>query len=189
MYDSQDIEGLPDGAKHVVFTRHADARGDLTEIFRQDWPGLLPLSQWNASHNAANVFRGMHVHPRHTDYMVVLQGAMVLGLVDLRPHSPTHGLRSLIELTGEAPAGVLIPPGVLHGFFVPQGNLLVWGMSHGWSPDDEIECRWDDPDIGLDWPGIDRPKLSPRDAGAGSFRALEERYLAHLDQVGTADAL
>ncbi len=65
-------------------------------MFRRDWPGLIDLTQWNASRNAANVFRGMHVHPLHTDYMVVLEGDMVLGLVDIRPHSPTRDMRCLI---------------------------------------------------------------------------------------------
>ncbi len=59
-------------------------------------------------------------------------------------------------MSGETPSGILIPPGVLHGFYVPRGNFLVWGMSHGWTHEDEIECRWDDPEIGLDWPDLRR---------------------------------
>lgn len=175
---------LPEGVIRKSFVRHADDRGDLIEMFRQDWPGQPSMKQWNASHNGPNVFRGMHVHPEHTDYMVVLQGMMYLGLVDLRPRSSSSGMRCILPLSGDRPCGVLIPPGILHGFFVPEGNLLVWGMSHGWTPDDEIECRWNDPEIGLDWPEIHAPRLSARDREAGSFQALNQAFLDCLREPG-----
>lgn len=172
---------LPEGVICTQLTRHQDARGDLTEVFRQDWPGLIELTQWNASRNEPNVFRGMHVHPLHTDYMVVLEGRMLLGLVDIRPDSATRGLRTRLDMSGDRPSGVLIPPGVLHGFYVPDGNFLVWGMSHGWTRDDEIECRWDDHELGLDWPAISAPALSERDAKAPDFKTMVERYRASLE--------
>ena len=178
---------LPHGVALTPLTRHEDARGDLIEVFRRDWPGLIDLTQWNASRNGPNVFRGMHVHPLHTDYMVVLEGEMLLGLVDIRQGSPSEGMRLLLEMSGDSPCGILIPPGVLHGFYVPHGNFLIWGMSHGWTRDDEIECRWDDPELGLDWPAISAPDLSERDAGASDFRTLVSQYHAALDRHRVPD--
>ena len=45
--------------------------------------------QWAATLSQANVLRGVHVHHRHHDYLVLLRGDSV-GLYDARPKSPTH---------------------------------------------------------------------------------------------------
>jgi dTDP-4-dehydrorhamnose 3,5-epimerase len=160
---------------HAVIWRdlktHSDHRGDLTELFRVEWQtGAAPV-QWNFVRTQKNVLRGVHVHPRHDDYLVVLQNRMVLGLKDLRRDSPTHNLTSTVELEGERLSAIHIPHGVAHGFYFPSDALYLYSVSHYWDLSDELRCRWDDAALGLDWP-TESPLLSDADRKAGTLSAM-----------------
>jgi dTDP-4-dehydrorhamnose 3,5-epimerase len=117
----------------------------------------------------------MHVHLRHTDYLVLVDGAMFLGLCDLRAHSPTFQARASIRLSDERLQAIEIPPGVAHGFYFSERSVLLYGTSHFYDPSDELGCRWDDPPLAIAWPAAD-PVVSPRDRELGSFADL----LAHF---------
>lgn len=94
------------------------------------------------------------------------------GLRDLRPHSPTAGRRSLVELSGRDRRVVVIPHGVAHGFFFPEPSLHVYSMTEYWNPGEGLGCRWDDPDLEIPWAVQGDPLLSERDAGLGSLKEL-----------------
>jgi dTDP-4-dehydrorhamnose 3,5-epimerase len=168
-------EGLPTGAWLSRLEPHTDARGALTEIFRAEWDtGVAPV-QWNLVHSAADVLRGVHLHPRHHDYLVVVHGRATIGLRDLRPGSPTEGIVALVDMAGDHPTALTIPPGVAHGILFHQPSTLLFAVSHYWDPDDEIACYWDDPELGIPWPVVS-PRLSQRDASAPPLAAV--RHLA-----------
>lgn len=167
---------MPLGEDFGQLETHRDARGDLTELYRREWPGAPILRQWNLVHDGANVVRGMHVHPLHSDYIIVIQGEMLLGLRDIRRDSPSYGKAGIVRLLGDRLNWVLIRPGVVHGFYIPEGNVMVYGLTHEWDMDDEIGCRWNDPMLGLQWPAISNPCLSERDTSAGSFEQLVQAY-------------
>jgi dTDP-4-dehydrorhamnose 3,5-epimerase len=144
---------------------HADARGSLTELFRDEWgTGIQPV-QWNASHSAPNVLRGVHVHPRHADYLILVQGRTSVGLRDLRRGSPTEGRATLIEMSAERPSAILIPPGVAHGFFFHEPSIHLYAVDTYWDQADELGCHWADPALEIPWPVTD-VLLSGRDANA-----------------------
>ena len=91
---------------------HHDARGVFTEIFRTSWEvGLTPV-QWNAVTSAAGVLRGVHVHIKHADYLLIVRGRASIGLRDLRRGSPTEGSAALIEMSGATLTALTIPPGI-----------------------------------------------------------------------------
>lgn len=156
------VTTLPHGVALHPFTVHADERGTLSEIFRDEWPtGVRPL-QWNFVRSAPGVLRGVHLHVHHTDYLIVLEGCATIGLVDLRPGSPTERLATTVDLVGSEPRAIVIPPGVAHGFYFDVPSLHLYAVDHYWSPADELGCRYDDPGLGLRWPAT--PKLvSERD--------------------------
>lgn len=145
-----------------ALTQHADNRGVLAEIYRADWTPSDPFLQWNLVQSNGNVLRGVHVHPRHCDYLLVLSGSMLLGLHDLRPDDPALRKSTMIRLSGDTPTTAYIPAGVCHGFWFEGPTTYLYGLSTGWSMTEEHGCRYDDPALGLDWP-VQDPLLSPCD--------------------------
>ena len=93
---------LPYGVVWRMLETHSDHRGDLTELFRAEWQNGVAPVQWNVGRSTKNVLRGVHVHPRHDDYLIVLGNRMALGLKDLRRDSPTHDLTSMVDQIGRA---------------------------------------------------------------------------------------
>lgn len=171
------------GVRRVELQTHVDERGDLTEVFRESWFDSFDLVQWNYVRSAANVLRGVHCHVDHSDMLVLAEGHMVLGLHDLRPGSASAGRSTLTELTSTSGA-LLIPPGVAHGFYFGERSVLLYAVTHMWNMDDELGCRWDDPELGLRWPCVS-PRLSARDVTAGSLRDLRVAVQAGLASTVT----
>ena len=167
---------LPEGVDLTAFKMHRDERGWLTEIFRDEWQ-LADPCQWNITRTNPGVLRGLHVHHRHHDYLVVMHGRITVGLRDLRPKSPTCGASAVFEMSDEKLAALRIPPGVLHGFYCPELTLYTYGVDAYYDPGDELGCHWADPAAGIAWPCRD-PILSARDRDAGSLAELESRLRA-----------
>jgi dTDP-4-dehydrorhamnose 3,5-epimerase len=162
---------LPAGLEVVLLQAHLDERGAFTELFRAEWAtGIAPV-QWNAVRSEAGVLRGVHVHIRHDDYLTVPFGRAVVGLRDLRRGSPTEGLAATVELGRDAPAGLVIPHGVLHGFYFPEESMHVYAVTEYWDPNDELGCHWADPDLQIPWP-VSEAHLSERDAQSQSLTEL-----------------
>ncbi len=169
---------LPRGVVLRDLEVHADPRGGLAEIYRQEWGLGEPAVQWNLVRTAPASLRGVHVHPRHADYLIVVSGVLRLGLHDVRPGSATFGLSAMVELDGDEPRLACVPPGVAHGFYFPAAATYVYGLSRGWSMAEELGCRWDDPELGFDW-GASDPLLSERDAAAGGYAGMAASFAAH----------
>jgi dTDP-4-dehydrorhamnose 3,5-epimerase len=144
------LHDLPEGVLVRPLVRHADNRGDLAELYRAEWTPSGPFLQWNLVRSEGGVLRGVHVHPRHCDYLLVLSGAMLLGLHDFRPDDPALRRSAMLTL-------------VCHGFWLEGPTTYVYGLSTGWDPAEELGCRYDDPALGLTWP-VMAPVLSAKDA-------------------------
>jgi dTDP-4-dehydrorhamnose 3,5-epimerase len=169
-----------EGVRLVPLDAHRDRRGFFAEVFRAEWGVGLAPAQWSVMRSRAGVLRGMHVHPRHTDYGVLVQGRCLVALRDLRPGSPSEGEATAFEVGAEALLGLTIPPGVLHGFYYLAPSLHLLAASHVHDPGDDLGCRWDDPSLGVKWP-CEAPRLSRRDAALGPLRALLPRMPAFGD--------
>ena len=166
---------LPAGVALTPLTPHADERGVFTELFRASWElGVAPV-QWNAVSSKQNVLRGVHVHLRHADYFTLAVGRATIGLHDLRPGSPTAGQGTTVELEAEAPAALVIPVGVAHGFYFHEPSVHVYAVSHEFDPGDELGCRWDDSELGIAWP-CSEPLISERDRTLGSLNELRAAW-------------
>jgi dTDP-4-dehydrorhamnose 3,5-epimerase len=157
-----ELPALPQDMVVHELRMHSDERGVLTELFRNEWNlGVQPV-QWNAVTSEPNVLRGVHVHVLHWDYLIVPSGCMLLAVKDLRTDSRTFGLSAQIELSDKNMRGVVVPPGVAHGFYFPVPTLHIYCVSEYWSVDDELGCHWADPALGFTWP-TDKVVLSERD--------------------------
>lgn len=163
---------------------HIDGRGRFTEIYRASWNDAPTNLQWNCVHSDAGVLRGVHVHALHHDYLFVAAGTLVLGLHDIRPESATYASSDMIVIEAERPLGIAIPPGVCHGFYFPVPTIHVYAVSSYWNSADELGCRFDCPELGLDWP--DRaPKLSDRDINACDYTQMCQDYAQASGQSST----
>lgn len=165
------VGSLPDGVRLAPLRPHRDDRGTFLELYREEWPSGVRPVQWNAVHSEAGVLRGVHVHPRHDDYLTVVGGRASIGLRDLRPDSPSTGATACVGLGATAPAAISIPHGVAHGFYFHEPSIHVYAVSHYWDLADELGCRWDDPALGIPWPQAEA-QISPRDEALPPLEAL-----------------
>ena len=166
-----DPSRMPDGAQLIPLDPHDDSRGRFVEMFRREWDtGVEPI-QWNYVRSATNVLRGVHLHPLHGDYLIVAIGRAQVGLRDLRRGSPTENLATTFYMHEAEPMALVVPPGVAHGFWFSEPSLHVYSVTHYWDLEDELACRWNDPELEIPWrPG--EPLLSDRDATSGSLREM-----------------
>lgn len=138
----------------------ADARGWLAEIFRQDEvPAEIFPQMGYISVTHPGKSRGPHAHRVQTDYFCFPgPGNFQVVLWDNRPESPSFGRRQDFFLGEKAPAVLVIPPGVVHGYLniseepglvVNFANRLYQGPGRQ-EEVDEIRFE-DDPDSPFRW--------------------------------------
>jgi dTDP-4-dehydrorhamnose 3,5-epimerase len=169
------MENLPEGVQLNDLNPLADKRGTFIELYRKEWLKHFDSVQWNCVHSQAEVLRGVHVHRIHTDYLTVVTGSALFGLHDIRKNSPTFGLSCFVKIFANKPKALIIPPGVMHGFYFDEPSTIVYAVSHYWNKDDELGCMFNDPDLKLDWPNM-KPELSERDKELPSYAEMVEEF-------------
>lgn len=160
-----------------------DARGFFMETWNQRRyreAGLkADFVQDNISVSHRGALRGLHCqNPSPQGKLVsVLQGAVFDVAVDLRQSSPTFGKWHGVELSIENKCQFFIPAGFAHGFVVlSETAMFHYKCTDFYSPKDELTIRWDDPDIGIQWP-IKEPTLSEKDAKGLRLREVSRDRL------------
>ena len=152
-----------------------DDRGQFVETYRREWvPGAREMIQSNRGDRKAGCVVGLHYHLHQADYWYVPFGTARMVLHDLRIGSPTDGATFTLDLSGENHLGVVIPPGVAHGFSALTDMTITYLVDGYYNPADELGVAWDDPQIGADW-GVSDPVLSARDRANPRRSKLEPR--------------
>jgi dTDP-4-dehydrorhamnose 3,5-epimerase len=145
---------------------HRDHRGYFWESHqsaRYFAAGLAPFVQDNHSHSIKNVVRALHAQPLQGKLVSVIRGAIYDAAVDIRPDSPMFRQWFGALLDDVTHHQLYIPPGFAHGFCVLSDQAdVVYKTTDYYRREDEIAIRWDDPEIGIDWP-VSSPLLSERD--------------------------
>jgi len=149
---------------HVVEpTIHGDQRGLFIETYRREWfPNGREMVQGNRANRQRGAVVGLHYHLHQADYWYVPVGTARVVLHDLREGGPTDGQTLELDVTGENHVGVLIPPGVAHGFAAVSDMVITYLVDGYYNLADELGVAWDDPAVGADW-GVTEPLLSERD--------------------------
>lgn len=154
-----------------------DERGAFWESWRADRyaaagiPG--PFVQDNVSVSARGVLRGLHFQePRPQGKLVAALAGVVWDVaVDVRPESPHFRRWFGVELRGGDGRQLWIPPGFAHGFCVlSEHAVFAYKCTEVYVPEADGGVRWDDPDLGIEWP-LERPILSAKDAALPTLSA------------------
>jgi dTDP-4-dehydrorhamnose 3,5-epimerase len=149
-----------------------DERGFFMETYRADQFQALGLPtefvQDNHSRSKQGVLRGLHFQfdPPMGKLMRVTYGKAFLVAVDLRKGSPTLGKWWGTELSAENKKWMWAPASFARGFCVLSNWAEVQYKTTGlYNAQTDISVRFDDPDIGIQWP-ISNPQISERDQKA-----------------------
>lgn len=167
------IEGLVE-IRPKVF---GDARGYFVETYSERDLAAAGVAarfvQDNESRSRKGVLRGLHFQKIHPQGKLVraIDGEVFDVAVDLRSGSPTFGRWEGVRLTGELKNQFYVPPGFAHGFAVLSDEaVFAYKCTDFYYPEEEDGIRWDDPALGIAWPGLGGPpSLSAKDAGLGAF--------------------
>lgn len=176
------------GIVEIIPSRHGDARGYFSEIFRADefgdQIGAVDFVQENQSLSAMEgTIRGLHfqTHPYAQGKLVrCIVGAIFDVAVDLRQGSRSFGQWVALELTAEKGNQLWIPPGFAHGFctLLPE-TIVCYKVTSFYSAEHDEGVAWDDEEIGISWPELAEPQtLSPKDRVQPKLSALPP-YFKH----------
>ena len=163
----------------VVFE---DARGFLMETWHEkrfrDAGIDARFVQDVHSRSAKGTVRGLHYQIKQAQGKLirVIHGEAFDVAVDIRRTSPTYG-QWVGEILSEGNRKLIwIPAGFAHGFMVLSDFAdFEYRMTDFHAPEHARSIRWDDPDIGIEWPvtGNLEPALSAADSEAAAFRDAE----------------
>ena len=160
----------------IVPKAHHDDRGFFMEVYRADQFRELGLPsefvQDNHSFSRKGVVRGLHFQwePLMGKLMRVSRGTAFLVAVDIRKGSPTLGQWFGLEASAENMKQVWAPAGFARGFCALSDEVEVQYKCTGiYNDRAESAIRWDDPDVGVEWP-LKEVRLSDKDRNAQSLR-------------------
>jgi len=142
-------------------TVHGDARGYFMETYNENdmrEAGLgMRFVQDNQSMSKKGVLRGLHFQKQYPQGKLVrvIRGAVFDVAVDLRAGSATYGKWFGVELSAENKKQFYISEGFAHGFLVLSDEAeFCYKCTDFYHPGDEGGLAWNDPQIGVEWPGV-----------------------------------
>ncbi len=158
-----EIEGL----KVIEPTVFGDSRGYFFESYNyNDYKAAgIPevFVQDNQSASKKGVLRGLHFQKEYPqDKLVrVIRGEVFDVAVDLREGSSTYGKWYGVILSEDNKKQFFIPKGFAHGFLVlSEYAEFAYKCTDFYHPNDEGGLLYNDPDIGIEWPGIEDIELT-----------------------------
>lgn len=170
------------GVVRIIPAVHEDARGYFVETWQaRDFAeaGIdVDFVQENFSHSRKGTLRGIHYQIKQPQGRLVrvVQGAVFDVSVDLRRSSPHFGQWVGAVLSAENRHLLWVPPGFGHGFLALSETAgFQYDCTDYYAPEHDRSIRWDDPDIGIEWPLTEGEQviLSEKDAAAVCLRDAE----------------
>lgn len=154
-------KGPIEGLYVIEPTVHGDSRGYFIETYNQrDFveAGLtMRFVQDNQSLSTKGVLRGLHYQKQYPQGKLVrvVRGSVFDVAVDLRAGSPTYGQWFGQMLSEENKKQFYISEGFAHGFLVLSDVAeFCYKTTDFYRPEDEAGLAWNDPEIGIQWPGL-----------------------------------
>ena len=174
------------GVHLLIPTRHRDARGFFSEIYRKDLLAehgiTVRFVQENHSLSLARgTMRGLHfqIPPFAQAKLVrVTAGAILDVAVDLRHGSPSFGRHVAARLSAGEGNQIFVPEGFAHGFCTLEPNTeVVYKVNRPYSAAHDRGLYWNDPALGISWPVAEAEALlSERDRQHPPLAALPQFF-------------
>jgi len=167
-------------------TCHRDHRGFFAETYSRkkylEYGIDIEFVQDNRSiSKEVGTIRGLHFQaPPNAQAKLVRcgRGALFDVAVDIRRGSPTYGKWESYELTAENGYQLYVPIGFAHGFITLEPDSeIVYKCTDYYAPETEASVLWNDPDIRIHWPKLDKPILSDKDAVAPMLKDFESPFI------------
>ena len=179
------IETKFSGVKLLKPLRFGDHRGFFAETYSHRLYTEMGVDDEFVQDNhslssAVGTVRGLHFQaPPHAQAKLVRcgRGAIFDVAVDIRRGSPTYGQWVDFTLSAENGAQLYLPAGFAHGFATLEPDSeIIYKCSEYYAPKSEGSLRWDDQDIGIEWPITGEPILSEKDAAAPLLADLDSPF-------------
>jgi dTDP-4-dehydrorhamnose 3,5-epimerase len=179
------MQFVPTALPEVIIVEPAvfrDERGFFLENYHalkfQEGGIRVSFVQDNHSQSARGTLRGLHAQcHKHPQGKLVraTEGEIFDVAVDIRRGSPTFKQWVGVTLSAANFRMLYLPPGFAHGFCVTSDHAQVqYKCTEFYDPGDEIALRWDDPELGIEWP-VSNPTLSARDQKALTLQQLYQQ--------------
>lgn len=176
------IETDFEGVYIIEPTVHNDNRGYFVKTYDEEEfkeKGLnLNFVQDDQSCSSKGVLRGLHFQKEHPQGKLVrvVRGKVFDVGVDLRKNSKTYGKWIGMILSDENKRQLFLPKGFAHGLLALEDNsIFLYKVDEFYYPDDEGGLKYDDEDIGIEWPLGDIKKviITDKDKSWESFKELD----------------
>ncbi len=166
----------------------SDSRGFFYESWNQEIFNELLLKnnqnpvqfvQDNHSKSIQGVLRGLHyqLEPNPQGKLVrCISGAIFDVAVDIRQKSNTFKQWIGVTLSSENHSQLWIPKGFAHGFLtMSESAEVVYKVTDSWDKKAERSIKWNDKDLGIDWPLSEeiQPIVSDKDSNAHEITQLK----------------
>lgn len=162
---------------------HGDHRGFFMETYREDLcrKNNIPVNfvQDNFSRSVYGTLRALHSQNPYSQGKLVrvVQGEVFDVAVDIRVGSPTFLKWHGEVLSSENRKQMYIPEGFAHGFCVlSEFADFEYKCTSYYAPEYELSIRWNDPEIDIKWPAVERI-LSEKDRMAPLLCEIPETKL------------
>lgn len=144
-----------EGIEIKQLKRHADERGYLMEMLREDDDIFAHFGQTYVALNYPGVIRGWHYHKKQDDLWVCVKGMIKAVVYDSREGSPTFGEVNEFFMGDNNPILLKIPVSTMHGYKTigAEPSLLVNFPTHPYNREEPDEYRepYDSQKIPYDW--------------------------------------
>jgi dTDP-4-dehydrorhamnose 3,5-epimerase len=179
------VEFIPTRIPEVILIKprvFGDARGFFFETWHERKFADAGIGghfvQDNHSHSTRYSLRGLHFQIRQPQGKLVRvsRGEVFDVVVDLRRSSPHFGQWVGVLLSDANHHMLWVPPGFAHGYLALSEEIdFLYKCTDFYAPEHERAIRWDDAQLGVQWPlpANVTPLVSDKDARAPSLRDAE----------------
>ena len=146
------------------------------QVFEQATGLKRNFVQDNHSKSSKGVLRGLHYQIKQPQGKLVrvTLGEVFDVAVDIRKSSPTFGQWVGATLSAENKQQLWVPEGFAHGFVVLSDVAeFLYKATDYYAPEHERCIRWDDQDLGIEWPLTEKPQLSGKDQSGDALAVAE----------------